>query len=109
MATSKVPHRKPGTPLNEFYMLGKYPNELKQSPDRITVARPGGAASLVERNRRGQDTLEVKPSIHQTHDKSFYKPNKYLDARKEHLETSEKLDGIGHMHSNRIFNMRKSN
>lgn len=66
MATSKVPHRKPGTPLNEFYYLGQYPHEVKanEGPDRITVARPGGAASLVERNRRGQDILEIKPSIH---------------------------------------------
>ena len=87
MATSKVPHRKPGTPLNEFYYLGQYPHELKANAG-ITVARPGGAASLVERNQRGQDILEIKPSIHQTHDKSFYKPNKYLNARKEHQESS---------------------
>ena len=84
MATSKVPHRKPGTPLNEFYCLGKYPNDIK-STERTTVARPGGAASLAERNRRGQDTIDVKPSIHGSFDSSFYKPNKYLDAKKEHL------------------------
>lgn len=111
MATSKVPHRKPGTPLNEFYSLGKYPSELKQKEqsERLTVARPGGAASLVDRNKRGQDVIDIKPSIHSRHDQSFYKPNKYLNARQEHIESSTDHQGISHAHGNMIFNMQKSN
>ena len=75
----------------------------------MTVARPGGAAALIDRNKRGQDTLDVKPSIHQAFEKSVYKPNKYLDARKEHLEASGSTPDVTHMHANRLFNIRKSN
>jgi len=53
-------NRAPGTPLTEFYTLGKYPKSL-EGKRRVSVAKPGIAATLVERNLRDSDTLNVKP------------------------------------------------
>ena len=56
-------YRKPGTPLHSFYSLGKYPKELKNH-DRITIAKPGLAATLTDRNARAQDEINIKPHTH---------------------------------------------
>jgi len=51
------------------------------------MGRPGGAATLIDRNVREHDDINIKPHFTNTFEKSCYKPGKHLDARKEYRET----------------------
>jgi len=98
--------RKPDTPLTKFYALGKY-DKPTVSLDRISIAKPGAAASLIERNVRDHDDIAIKP--HQTSfDKSFYKPGKYLNPRHEHNNTLDVISPATNMHVAKLMNMKKS-
>lgn len=75
--------------------------------DKISIAKPGGAASLVERNGRDYDDVAIKP--HQTSfDKSFYKPGKYLNPRNEHNQTFDGISPATNLHVAKLMNMKKS-
>lgn len=99
-------YRKPDTPLTKFYALGQY-EQPTVSLDRISIARPGAAATLVDRNVRDHDDIAIKP--HQTSfDKGFYKPGKYLNPRKEHNMTLDVISPATNMHVAKLMNMKKS-
>jgi len=84
---SAIPQRKPDTPLNTFYSLGKYESSLPNTSEKLPMGRPGGAATLIDRNVREHDDINIKPHFTNTFEKSCYKPGKHLDARKEYRET----------------------
>ena len=44
------------------------------------------AAPMRDRNVRISDDINIKPTTQMDIDTSIYKPNKYLNSRKEHLD-----------------------
>jgi hypothetical protein len=92
--------------LTKFYALGNY-DKPSVSLDRISIAKPGAAATLIERNLRDHEDVKIKP--HQTSfDKSFYKPGKYLNPRNEHVMTLDAISPATNMHAAKLMNMKKS-
>lgn len=67
------------------------------------------AASLKDRNVRISDDLNIKPTLQMDMDSSLYKPNKYLNSRKEHLDMGNTQLEASSTYVNRLLNMRKSN
>ena len=104
---SQIPNRPPETPLNQFYALGKYDKPITQRR-RMSCAKPGLAATLVERNPRDRDEIEVKPQIHTKFDTVVYKPGKYMDARKEHQTMNDRTSPASNLTMGRLLNMRRS-
>lgn len=106
-----IPQRKPGTPLNQFYALGKYDGSLNRHTVKVGMGKAGLSATLNERNSNDVQEVPIKPQIHSSHDRSYYKPYKYLAARKEHDDMGNKSESrmINNMEVNRIYNMKKSN
>jgi hypothetical protein len=85
-------------------MLGNYPKEVKRPHDRITVAKPGAAATLMQRNLRGQDEIDVKPITNRSVDASAFKPGKYLKPHEEHSKTVDKPQDAAHLNINKLLN-----
>ena len=55
----------------------------------MPVAKPGLSSSLIDRNPRETDEINVKPQVHSKFDKTVYNPGKYLDYRKEHSQMKD--------------------
>lgn len=64
-----IPHRKPGTPLNEFYALGKYNGRFSKSIEKTAISKAGLSATLNERNSNNVQEVPIKPQIHEKLDK----------------------------------------
>jgi len=76
--------------MNEFYSLGKYDNaSLPDVSLKAPKAVPYNAATLLERNRRDDADLDIKPHYTQTLDKSHFQPNKHLNPQREHQEATK--------------------
>lgn len=71
----------------------------------------GLSATLNERNSNNVQSIPIKPHIHEAHDLVFYKPQKYLQARKEHDSMASKPESlqVNNTEVNRIFNLKKTN
>lgn len=48
------------------------------------MGKAGLSATLNERNSNDVQEVPIKPQIHESHAREYYKPYKYLAARKEH-------------------------
>ena len=69
------------------------------------------AATLLDRNKRDHDDLEIKPHFTQTFDKSFFQPNKHLNPQREHQEATKYSSPAmvaPNLHVNKLLNMKKS-
>ena len=65
----------------------------------------------MERNKRDQDDLDIKPHFTNTFDKTHFKPSKHLNPQKEHEEatnTSNRSPLAPNLHVNKLLNMKKS-
>lgn len=84
-----IPQKKPGTPLNQFYTLGKYRGALTRNNFLEPVGKAGTAASMNQRNHSndggfGTMDFKIKPQLHEPVDSKNYKPLKYLKPMEEH-------------------------
>ena len=54
--------------------------------------------------------IPIKPQIHEKHDAYHYKPQKYLNARKEHndMESRPASLDLNNTAVNRLYNIKKS-
>ena len=92
-----IPQKKPGTPLNQFYSLGKYHGSLTRNNFLQPVGRSGVAATLNQRNHSndsgfGTKLFKIKPQIHEPVDARHYKPLKYLRPVDEHRGFQDDLE-----------------
>jgi hypothetical protein len=62
VSMSTVPHRAPDTPLNTYYMTGKYEKALPEAQRFVKLsAFPGVAAPMNDRNKSQNVEVNVKP------------------------------------------------
>ena len=66
------------------------------------------AATLVDRDLRATAELNIKPQISTSFESSVFKPNKYLDARKEHCDMPNVNIKTANAAVNKLYNTKQS-
>lgn len=64
---------------------------------------------MMERNLLAGESQNIKPTLQSSYDCSLFKPNKYLNARKEHLEMINNHIPTQSIQVTRVLNLKKSN
>mmetsp|Transcript_39637 Transcript_39637/g.29273 ORF Transcript_39637/g.29273 Transcript_39637/m.29273 type:complete len:157 (+) Transcript_39637:1-471(+) len=102
--TSVIPNRPPDTPKLSFYGYGEYPKQLQISQFKNPKAYPGQAANIVQRNKRGNAELEVKPYSKSNLNLLAYNPKHYL--RPFDYSDDKKNVSLNSLHATAVFNRR---
>eukprot|EP00347_Sterkiella_histriomuscorum_P005042 403358124 len=118
MAT-QIPNRPPDTPVQKLITQGGYSRRVSIDQFKIHQALPvnltfyiyikfqGAALSIIERNKRPQDEVNIKPITQLKVSPQNYKPGAYLNPFDQNLSQFQTQDmSQNSLHSTRIFNRK---
>ncbi|CDW77658.1 UNKNOWN [Stylonychia lemnae] len=102
--SSIIPNRKPDTPVQPLITVGNYKSTIEIDRFKRPQAIPGPSSSIFERNKQGNQEINIKPITQIKPSLEFYNPRGHLKL--SFLESDNKDVALNSLHSTKVYNRK---